>query len=78
MYPRIPRTPQAGSELEGLPPSEQQLCLKLGMPWEGVSPRYLTRAHFDFSLGARGDDPPEPSDSHPAQLSLFPEEKSNG
>ncbi len=58
-----------------------QLELKLGMPWHGVSPRYLTRGHKAFSLASEGTGRsilrPNPA-LHVVQLELFPEGTSYG
>jgi len=59
----------------------EQLLLKLGMPWDGVSPRYLTRGYLERSLGSEGTgrsvgDPDEAI--HVAELELFPEGTSYG
>jgi len=32
----------------------EQLSLELGMPWDGVSPRYLTKGRLVFSLASEG------------------------
>ena len=69
MSRRIQRTP--------VNPNRDQLQLALGMPWNGVSPRYLTGAHERFSLVAGGDDPADP-EADGTQLELFPEGTSYG
>ena len=55
---------------EHAPTVSEQLLLKLGMPWDGVSPRYLTRAPKKLSLASEGTGRVNPDDS---QLELFPE-----
>ena len=54
----------------------EQLLLKLGMPWDGISPRYLTRAPKRISLASEGTgranlEPIRLIES--VQLELFPE-----
>ncbi len=34
--------------------NSEQLKLELGMPWDGISPRYLTRAPKRLSLASEG------------------------
>ena len=58
------------------PVNSEQLQLALGMPWNGVSPRYLTKVHERFSLASEGTgranlDPVRPIER--LQLELFPE-----
>ena len=55
----------------------EQLLLELGMPWNGVSPRYLTQAHGRFSLASEGTGRVNP-DAPSVQLELFPEGTSYG
>ena len=58
-----------------------QLCLELGMPWDGMTPRHLTRAWKRFSLASEGTGQPNrvPTRSVLAvQLELFPEGTSYG
>ncbi len=55
-----------------------QLELDLGMPWNGYSPRSLTRAANDFSFVRSGTGRPNPAPALAVQLELFPEEKPNG
>ncbi len=54
-----------------------QLMLKLGMPWGGVSPRYLTRAHKRFSF-VRSGTGRSIRTNLVVQLELFPEGTSYG
>jgi len=55
----------------------EQLSLKLKMPWEGVSPRYLTKGHSALSLASDGA--PRPiRNANGLQLELFPEGTSYG
>ncbi len=61
-----------------LPVHSDQLVLKLGMPWDGISPRYLTRAPKRLSLASEGTGRLDPVRIHAVQLQLFPEEISNG
>ena len=59
----------------------EQLLLKLGMPWDGISPRYLTRAPKRFSLASEGTGRSnrESFDAlHVDQIELFPEGTSYG
>ena len=59
----------------------RQLELKLGMPWDGRDPRYLTRAFQRFSLSSEGTGRSmEDLDrlALVAQLELFPEGTSYG
>ena len=60
------------------PVNSVQLRLKLGMPWDGISPRYLTRGFVPLSLASEGTgrsiEDAEPS----IQLELFPEGTSYG
>ncbi len=61
--------------------NSQQLWLKLGMPWDGISPRYLTRAFAAFSLASEGTGRVNLEPSRPVQviqLELFPEGTSYG
>jgi len=55
-----------------------QLRLELGMPWNGVSPRYLTRAPRKVSFVRSGTGRPDPEASVAVQLELFPEGTSYG
>ena len=50
-----------------------QLCLELGMPWNGYSPRYLTQAHKVFRLAPEGASRPVQERGMTVQLELFPE-----
>ena len=50
----------------------EQLVLELGMPWDGISPRYLTRAPRRLSLASDGASRPI-QDALGLQLELFPE-----
>ena len=34
--------------------NSDQLVLRLGMPWDGISPRYLTRGRLILSLASEG------------------------
>ena len=54
-------------------PSSEQLKLQLGMPWDGVDPRYLTRAYSRFSLSSEGTGRLNPEPISAEQLELFPE-----
>jgi len=58
--------------------NSEQLFLDLGMPWNGVSPRYLTKAPKKLSLASEGMGRSIPEPSQSIQLELFPEEKSFG
>ena len=61
--------------------SYEQLPLKLGMAWNGVSPRYLTGAYARFSLDRERTTWPVlelPQTLHAAQFELFPEGTSYG
>ncbi len=61
--------------------NSEQLRLELGMPWSGLSPRLLTRAHARFSLASEGTgrSNPEPiAMLKVVQLELFPEGTSYG
>ena len=61
--------------------NSEQLKLKLGMPWDGVSPRYLTSSSRAFSLASERTTWPvqEPDQTLlAAQLELFPEGTSYG
>ena len=58
-----------------------QLQLELGMPWDGISPRYLTRGFIDFSLASEGTGRSNLVPIRPlevVQLELFPEGTSYG
>ena len=59
------------------PPRDgEQLLLKLRMPWDGRSPRYLTRVHsvFSFASVGTGRSIGEPVETRLVdQLELFPE-----
>jgi len=55
-----------------LPRDGEQLLLRLGMPWDGVSPRYLTRAPKTLSLASEGTGRLN-LDAAAVQLELFPE-----
>ncbi len=50
-----------------------QLLLDLGMPWDGVSPRYLTRGFVPCTFA--GTSPPQLGDPPEltAQVEMFPE-----
>ena len=54
-----------------------QLLLPLGMPWNGVSPRYLTKAPRKLSLASEGTGRVN-QDGPSVQLELFPEGTSYG
>ncbi len=61
--------------------NSEQLLLPLGMPWNGVSPRYLTRFRIELSLASERTTWPalEPDQtSHAYQIELFPEGISYG
>jgi len=58
--------------------NSEQLFLPLGMPWNGVSPRYLTRAPKRISFASEGTGRSNRELSRVVQLELFPEEKSFG
>ncbi len=54
----------------------EQLLLELGMPWDGISPRYLTRAPKRISLSSEGTGRPSQESfqaTHADQIELFPE-----
>jgi len=56
--------------------NSEQLELELGMPWYGISPRYLTRAPERISLSSEGTGRPNLELVRPVfavQLELFPE-----
>ena len=57
--------------------NSEQLLLRLGLPWDGRTPRSLTRvalaATFQAGTGRLNHD-----FSDPAQLELFPEENPYG
>ena len=58
-----------------LPVASEQLKLDLGMPWDGRSPRFLTRVASLFTFQA-GTGRPNPGTTGPVlavQLELFPE-----
>ena len=55
----------------------EQLLLPLGMPWDGVSPRYLTKAPKRLSLASDGTGQPNLAPTA-VQLELFPEGTSYG
>ncbi len=59
------------------PPISEQLWLELGMPWDGISPRYLTRAPKRLSLASEGTGR-SIQDESGQQLELFLEETSFG
>ncbi len=59
----------------------EQLLLELGMPWDGISPRYLTRAFRKLSLASERTTWPVMELPQPflaAQYELFPEGTSCG
>ena len=56
----------------------EQLFLDLRMPWDGVSPRYLTRAFARFSLARERTTWPVQDAPRAVQLELFPEGTSYG
>ncbi len=51
----------------------EQLVLKLGMPWHGISPRYLTRGSRLISFVRKGTGRTVQDEIRDAQLELFPE-----
>jgi len=51
----------------------EQLVLELGMPWDGVSPRYLTKYFEVFSFGRSGASRSIQDAPAVVQLELFPE-----
>ena len=53
--------------------NSEQLLLKLGMPWDGISPRYLTRAPKRRILTGTGRPDLQIFWRDPFQLELFPE-----
>ena len=58
-----------------------QLELKLGMPWDGYSPRYLTKAFGRFSFASEGTGRSNLEviqTLNVVQLELFPEGTSYG
>ena len=55
-----------------------QLKLDLGMPWDGRSPRYLTKAAELFSFTSEGTGRSIPDVPLVVQLELFPEGTSYG
>ena len=57
------------------PVYSEQLLLRLGMPWDGVSPRFLTRAPKKLSLASEGTGRSIQEAISSIQLELFPEEK---
>ena len=57
--------------------NSEQLLLPLGMPWNGISPRYLTRAPQRLTLANEGTGRSNP-DAPVDQLELFPEGTSYG
>ena len=57
--------------------NSDQLALKLGMPWDGISPRYLTRAPQRRKLANEGTGRSIQT-SDVAQLEMFPEGTPNG
>ena len=70
-----------GSEVHGedsFPFDQRQLKLDLGMPWDGRSPRYLTRAAELFSLASEGTGRSIRDVPLVVQLELFPEGTSYG
>ncbi len=58
--------------------NSEQLSLDLGMPWDGVSPRYLTKAPKKLSLASEGTGRSIRRPFTSIQLELFPEETSYG
>ncbi len=48
-----------------------QLCSRV--PWNGISPRDLTRGHRMFSFIRKGTGRPNPAAIRAVQLELFPE-----
>ena len=58
--------------------NSEQLKLDLGMPWHGVSPRYLTKGSKILSLPSDGASRSIRDASDVDQLMLFPEERSFG
>ncbi len=58
--------------------NSEQLKLELGMPWDGVSPRYLTRAPKRISLASEGTGRSNLELSRVVQLELFPKETPYG
>ena len=58
--------------------SSEQLSLKLRMPWDGYSPRGLTKAFGRFSFIRKGMGRPNPKPIVAVQLELFPEGTSYG
>jgi len=61
--------------------NSEQLELKLEMPWDGVSPRFLTRGFREFSLASEGTGRSNVEVIRPlvvVQLELFPEGTSYG
>ncbi len=57
--------------------NSEQLRLDLGMPWDGKSPRFLTRGFEIFSLASEGTGRLN-LDAPAVQLELFPEGTSYG
>ena len=52
--------------------NSEQLLLKLGMPWDGMSPRCLTRGFVELSLASEGTGR-SIGDAEPSiQMELFP------
>ena len=51
---------------------------RLVVPWDGVAPRHLTKAHERFSFVRSGTGRVNMEFSRGVQLTLFPEEKSYG
>ena len=61
--------------------NSEQLLLKLGMPWNGQDPRYLTRAYRRFSLSSEGTGRSSQDliqTLHVDQIELFPKGTSYG
>ncbi len=58
--------------------NSSQLLLELGMPWDGVDPRYLTKAFERFRLIPEGTPRPDLDAISPEQLELFPQESPYG
>jgi len=56
-----------------LPRDSDQLQLQLGLPWDGVSPRYLTRSAELFTFAPEGTGRTVRDRFPDAQLELFPE-----
>jgi len=58
--------------------SPQLILVFEDMPWNGVSPRGLTRAAKRFNFLRKGMAPPKAKAKDPEQLELFPEGTSYG